>query len=606
MTLRARLMLAQGPLALALVLVAVLSVVTVNALGEISDQILRDNYRSVLAVQRMKEWLERTDSAVLFLVAGQEARGRAQIRKYEGAFQEELRVQEGNITEVGEAQATARLRAAYKDYSEAVRTFELSPKSDAYFVEIEPRFLQVKSYADEILALNQDAMVRKSAFAHTIAERKTRQMTTVSLAALALGLMASLWLTSRVLRPLDNLSMVARSLGEGDLSARAVVKGHDELSQVGTEFNQMAARIEAYRQSSLGELLQAQLASQAAIDSIPDPVIVFLVDGAVLSSNQAADALLGTGAHAEASTLADVDPTLRKTLERVCNHVLSGKGPYVPAGFEEAVLASSPDGDRYFLPRATPVYSEEKGVTGVTVILQDVTRLRRFDELKTNLVATVAHEFRTPLTSLRMAVHLCVEGAAGELTPQQLDLLGAAREDCERLQGIVDDLLDLARLQSGKVELNRQAVQPAALVEQAMAAHRPEAERAQVQLLSRVTPSLDDVLVDPGPFQLVFANLLSNGLRYTPAGGSVTVRAEPWAGAVRFLVEDTGPGIPHEHLGRIFDRFYRVPGARNPGAGLGLSIAREIVEAHGGQIGVSSDLGRGSTFWFTVPIASGG
>jgi signal transduction histidine kinase len=424
-----------------------------------------------------------------------------------------------------------------------------------------------------------------------------------SIVALVLGVFASTRLTSRVLRPLDDLSRVARRLGEGELSARASVLGRDEIAGVGKEFNEMAARLEAFRKSSLGELLQAQLASQATIDSIPDPVVVFGTGGRVLNHNESAKTDLRL-AVAEDSPLTTVEPTLRAALEHARDHVLSGKGPYMPRGFEDAVAVTASDGQRWYLPRAAPLYDERGGVTGATLIVQDITRLRRFDELRDNMIATVAHEFRTPLTSLRMAIHLCVEGAAGDLGDKQLDLLGAAREDCERLQVIVDDLLDLARFQAGKVELDREPWSPENLVEQTLGDFREEAHRRQVTLEALVTPSLDDVLVDRSRILLVFANIVGNALQHSPPGGTVTLRAEPVPEHVRFTVEDQGPGIPEEHRSRIFDRFFRVPHDPASGAGLGLSISREIVETNGGRIGVTRAPGHGAAFWFTLPTRS--
>jgi len=605
MTLRAKLLLAQAPLGLALVALGIFSVVTVTGLGDTATRILADNYRSVLAAQRMKDALERIDSAALFLVAGERARALEQAAANRATFESELSVQEHNITEPGEADGTARLRAAWTDYLAAYDRFAVAPSAGAYFGTLEPRFLAVKSAADQILALNQDAMARKSDDARRAAKAKTNLMTGAAIAALLAGLVASALLTSRLLRPLDRLGAAVQRLGEGDLAARAGVTGSDEIARLAREFDEMAARLETYRKSTLGELLQAQQASQAAIDSIPDPVIVFDVGGAVLEANRAADAVLhAEGAPPAESPLGRVDPALRAAIERVRDHVLGGRGPYVPRGFEEAVATHGEEGDVWLLPRATPLYGEEGGVAGVALILQDVTRLRRFDELRNDLVATVAHEFRTPLTSLRMAIHLCVEGAAGDLTAKQADLLTAAREDCERLQGIVDDLLDLARLQSGKTTLALGKVAPAALVDEAVEAHQAEAARAGVQLETQVTPSLEEVSVDPARVALVLANLVSNALHHTPAGGTVTVRADAAGTHVRFEVADTGPGIPPEHVGRIFERFYRVPGTKGPGAGLGLSIAKEIVEAHGGEIGASSAPGQGSTFWFTLPAAA--
>jgi signal transduction histidine kinase len=314
---------------------------------------------------------------------------------------------------------------------------------------------------------------------------------------------------------------------------------------------------------------------------------------------------------------AGTDPAVRAVIDRLRAHVLGGKGAYVPKGFEEAVrVAGAREGERILLPRATPIYDEEGAVTGAAIVLQDSTRLFRFDELKNDLVATVAHEFRTPLTSLRMALHLCTEGVVGPLTDKQADLLFAARDDCERLQVMVDELLNLSRIESGQIDLNRRRFDPETLVSAAIDVHRAAAEQTGVTLVAEVPPGLPDVFVDPDRLQLVFTNLLNNAIRFAPAGSGVVVRAvmeRPGesvrdhrvtdAAEVRFEVRDEGPGIPQEHQAGLFEKFFRVPGSPAGGSGLGLFIAKGLVQAHGGRIGVESAPGRGTTFWFTVPTA---
>jgi len=249
------------------------------------------------------------------------------------------------------------------------------------------------------------------------------------------------------------------------------------------------------------------------------------------------------------------------------------------------------------------VYEPRGGIIGATVVLQDVTRLRRFDELKNDLVATVAHEFRTPLTSLRMVIHLCLEQVVGPVTEKQADLLYAAREDCERLQAMVDDLLDLSRLEAGRIEMHPRPMAIDSLIKAAIEAHRTAAEERGVQLSAQLPLSEDEVAVDPERIALVFSNLVTNAIRHTPSAGKVEVRARRMDGAVRFEVADTGEGIPPEYQRRVFDKFFRVPGSASHGAGLGLSIAKEIVLGHDGEIGVESQPGQGSTFWFTLPRA---
>jgi signal transduction histidine kinase len=609
MNLYRKLLLAQGPIALALVILGVFSAAAISYLGSHSQTILKDNYRSVLAAQRMKEAIERMDSAALFLAADQRLKGIEQADKNRPLFEAELKVQEGNITEAGEREFTTGLRNAWTDYQAKFARLEKSTGAEEakqlYFSELEPAFYKVKAAADEILAINQDTMVRKSDTVRRAAERMNAITIAVALAALALGLFVSSFLTRRMLHPLAALSEATRKVGEGNFNARAHVRGNDELAQLAREFNAMAARLTEYRKSSLGELLQAHLSMQAAIDSLPDPVVIFNIDGNLQNVNHAAETLLGLRTDSGSKEpLKNVNASVRAVLERVRSHVLSGKGAYVPRGFEDAAQLPTLLGDRYFLPRGAPVYETRGVVVGATVILQDVTRLRRFEELKNDVVATVAHEFRTPLTSLRMAVHLCTEQVAGPLTDKQAELLHAARDDCDRLQGMVDDLLDMSRIESGRVELYPLPTEVASLFSAAVDEFKAEAEAKGVSLSAQVSLPETSVLADRERVGHVFSNLLGNAVRYTPRGGSVTLSAELTNGHVRFTVADTGSGIPAEYQERIFEKFFQLPGSQPKGTGLGLYIAKEIVCAHGGEIGVDSEPGKGSNFWFTLPRAT--
>lgn len=604
MTLRRRLLVAQAPLAAALVLLGAASLRTATSLGESSRNILKDNYRSALAAQRMGDALDALDRQALLRAAGRPAGSDEELAQ---RFEEELRVQEGNITEPGEADVTRRLRAAWEDRLRARSSAAAAPDPrSAYLDSVQPASDRIRAVAAEILDLNQDAIVRKSNEASRTAGRYLEAMLVATLAALALGLLASVSITARMVRPLSSLAQAVRRFGEGDLEARARPRGRDEIAALGREFDTMADRLQQYQRSSLGELLQAQQAAQAAIDSLPDPVLMLSPSGRLLNLNSAAETLLrlppGEGPGKPVDTL---DPALREKLAAVTAHVLSGKGPWVPRGFDEAVRADGVDGPRHFLPRATALHSDAGAVIGATVVMQDVTRLMRFDELKNDLVATVAHEFRTPLTSLHMAIHLCAEGAAGPLAERQADLLVAAREDCERLQAIVDDILDLSRIQAGRVELQLQPVDARAALAQAAAAARPQAQLAGIDLDVEAPEEPLRLVADPERVQLVIANLLGNALRHTPAGGRIAARAAAFGRGVRFEVHDSGEGIPRQYQERIFERFFQVPGARRGGVGLGLYLSREIVRAHGGEMGVESEPGRGSTFWFTLPGPEG-
>jgi NtrC-family two-component system sensor histidine kinase KinB len=603
-TLRSKLLLAQAPLGLAVALVCVASASAIASLGRKPELILEDNYRSVLAAERMLDAERALDRLALARAVARPVdegeRARASAR-----FERELRAQEGNITERGEEEATRVVRTRWADYQRALEQVAAAPapaRLDRYLATLVPSGLELERAVGGILAINQDAMQRKSDMAARSAEATTRLVIGVTTAAFLAGLLLTVWLTGRLLRPLAALSHTVRRIADGDLDVRAPAEGSDEIAALGAEFNVMAERLRQYRSSSLGELLQAQQASQAAIDSLPDPVLVVDASGAILNLNGAGEALFPRSA-GEARSLEALEPELRATVVTVRTHVLAGKGPYVPHAFDEAVKVEGSEGTRRLLPRATPLYSEEGAITGATIVLQDVTRLMRFDELKNDLVATVAHEFRTPLTSLRMAIHLCAGETVGPLTEKQADLMSAAREDCERLQSIVDDLLNLSRIQAGRLELSWGTAAPRDLVDAALAEYRSEAAAAGSALVGIAGAHLPLVSVDRERIGLVFSNLIANALKYSPRGGTVEVTAVEGEGFVRFEVRDSGPGIAAEHRERIFEKYFRIPGTPAGGVGLGLYLAREIVEAHGGRIGVESAPGLGSRFWFTVRLA---
>jgi signal transduction histidine kinase len=235
------------------------------------------------------------------------------------------------------------------------------------------------------------------------------------------------------------------------------------------------------------------------------------------------------------------------------------------------------------------------------VVLYDVTRFRLLDAAKTNLVATVSHELNTPLTSIRMALHILLEKTVGTLTQKQDDLLQTARSDTERLLRILNDLLDLARLEEGNDELRKEKMFPVELLQSVIDEMADKVAAHGLKLSCIIEPDLPAVLVDRQRVNHVFTNLITNAIKYSPAGGEIFLRADrAEENSVEFSVSDQGPGISEEFQARIFDRFFRVPGQDKTGAGLGLSIAREIAVAHGGRIGVKSPPGEGTTFFVVL------
>jgi signal transduction histidine kinase len=293
-----------------------------------------------------------------------------------------------------------------------------------------------------------------------------------------------------------------------------------------------------------------------------------------------------------------------KWLAPLYDSVKSGQKPVDPPGYRSAVQLFDAGEERFLLPRAVPIVAADKSVGGVCVILVDVTRLRSVDEAKSRMVSTVSHELRTPLTAIRMALDLLYGQKFGLLSTQQSTLVTAAREDSDRLHRIIENLLNIGRIESGATQFQFRPMAPAEIISQALDPLRGAFAEKSLQLNVQVDPGLPQVLADPASIGSAFTNLLANALKFTPTGGQVSVKADADNGMIRFTVADTGPGIPDQYAPRIFDKFFRVPTPQGPaGAGLGLTIAKEIIEAHGGVIMLCRDAGPGSTFRFTLQQA---
>jgi signal transduction histidine kinase len=354
--------------------------------------------------------------------------------------------------------------------------------------------------------------------------------------------------------------------------------------------------LQEFKRSTSAEILRLHRTMQATLASFPDPVYVLNPEGRIELENPSAVALsrdlTGGG-------------ELPPALEALVRNARASGVSHLPNDFNEVVCLRHDSQERFYLPRIVAMSDGNGGLVGVAAVLYDLTRFRLLDAMKTNLVATVSHELKTPLTGVRMALHLLHDGSLGALTPQQQDMVATARDDAERLLRILNDLLDLARLEQGSAGLRREMMSAKTLFDGMVSDLGESIAAAGMQLVSGAESDLPRVWVDLQRIRHVFGTLVSNAIKHSPPGGRIRLQAAKTAdGDLELSVEDEGMGIAPEHQQRIFDRFYRVPGQTTSGAGLGLSIAREIVLAHGGYLGVRSQAGEGSRFYFRLPSAA--
>lgn len=434
--LRTKLVLGFVGLLAILIAVGIESISLLSELGGSIDVILRENYASVLACDRMKEALERLDSAALFALAGEAQKGRELAAENRPRFEAALQAELGNITETGEGERAARLRQLYDSYGPALERVLADETPDAerhalYFSRLLPDFERIKTNAEAILELNQRSMVDARDQARRQAAAAGRLMAVLLLVGTAFAGLCVFFLSRAILGPLERLTWAARRIQGGDLDLTVPVASRDELGQLATAFNSMAGGLRDLRESDQAKLMR------------------------------------------------------------------------------------------------------------------------------------------------------------------------------ERLREITANLQGLARLEVDLRQFHLESMAPADLIETAVARVADGAQDEKVRLVIHVDPAVPRVLADPERAALALFSLLKNAVAHTPEGGSVTASAEPGEGGIRFTVADTGHGIPTEHLDRIFEPLYQVPGTEDlGGAGIGLSMAKNIVQAHGGEIRCTSEEGHGTTFWFTLPAAS--
>jgi signal transduction histidine kinase len=613
LSLRSRILLTLIPLLALLAVLGGTAIVLLQRLAAQMDAVLRDEYDSVLYMVHLKESVFGIDSSFTLALAGakDQAHAHEQFLTHWRRYDENLTLEQGNITVSGEEALVNTLTELTRRYRRQGTAFFARSANDPARMQdylgkggLQQTFEEIRQTADAILKLNHDFMEHNNLEAHQTA----RESLVGLVLAVAVGALLGIYLTWRTLHsilvPIRAVIRSAQGIRAGNLDQVIPVTTRDELGQLAQEFNAMARQLRQYRQTDYARLLRAQRTSQATIDSFPDPVLVVDPDGLVEMANPAAQRLFGvTGKGPDQTTHTPWRPP--DPLAEPLQQAIQGHRPYLPEEFDRAVALRIDGQDHSFLPHILPIRDPWGYTLGAAVLLHDITRFRLLDQIKSDLVATASHELKTPLTSLRLAHHLLLEEVVGPLTPKQVELLVDARDNAERMLAVVNNLLDLTRLEQGREYLDLQPQSPLELLQAAADVIRPRAEDKGIAIKVEAAPSLPLVVADAERLGHALQNLLDNAVTYTDRGGAITLsaaRAEG-DGEVILSIADTGVGIPADALPHIFDRFFRIPGqTRGAGTGLGLAIVREIVGAHRGTVTCSSQPGVGTTFQIRLPV----
>jgi len=476
-----------------------------------------------------------------------------------------------------------------------------SPLARPFHMEsLVPMEQRLRRQCLRVIENNQKLITRTTMLAKQTADRTMIILVLAAGLSIFFALWANAQVSRNVVRPAIKLAHSIRLISRGQLNQKIDITSNDEFAEISSEFNKMTARLHSYEELNIHQLIAEKKKSETIVTSIAEPLIVTDTGHIIILVNQAAAQMLNLPQ--EVIIGQPVGEVVKH--ERLLQLLHADARQRMELAHSDFLFSlEASQGTLYYRPRQTVIIDESGQPQGIVTLFEDVTRFKDLDRMKTEFIATVSHEFRTPLTSINMTMDILSQQILGPITPQQAELLRNAKDDCERLTKLVKELLDISRMQSGKYQMKMVPLQLDRVIEEAVKPLQLLFEEKGITL----GVNMDEAFAfsaDAQQMNWIFSNLLNNALRHTPKGGSVTIRASRKRGEILVAVSDTGPGIPKEVQKSIFDKFVQIKkeSETTPGSvGLGLAIARQAVESHGGRIWVESETGAGSCFYFTIP-----
>ena len=546
--------------------------------------------------------LERQDSGTLFVLLGERQQGLEIYQAGREEFQHWFDQEERNITLPNEGELVARIKDNYSKYSQLLDELNsLIASGDGggarrmYLAEIYPLFNTIRADLQNVLAINHQEFMAGNARAGDTARQAAVSVAVVGGSAVIFGIIFALTLSTAVVQPVIRLTETVKRIREGNLSETVAVSTLDEMGNLASEFNSMLQRLRAYENAIYGKLAVEQQKALAIIQAMADGIVLLGPNQQVVMLNPAAEQILGIKSADAAGKYAGqvfLQPDIVRWLE------LTGNSDQMPV--ERTVTIKAGGQEHFYEIEVTPFKTWEE--TGKAIILKDVTNFKLIDKKKAEFLSGIAHEIRTPLTSITMGLGILNESSVLKENRSAIEILAVIQEETARLTTLMDEFLELSRFESGDTELKTQQLEVADLLERTIASFRIQAEKAHIQLELSMSEPIPPVVWDAGKIQSVISNLLANALRYTPTGGRIAVTAGNTADTVLLSVTDTGPGIPGQLQKKIFDKFFQMDARATGKVGLGLAICKAIVKKHGGKIWVDSREGQGATFFVELPV----
>lgn len=606
-TLKGKISLVYLSLVVLIAVVGTIASVNLFNLSRAIDNLMIANYKSIHAATSMMEAIERQDSAVLFYINVDTQKGKDLFADNNEEFLKWYNICANNVTEKGEKELLDTIKTSYTHYVklffdlQEIRSSQgIDRAVDFYNTRMMPDFVNTKNELKQLSQVNEKAMFRSKDLATENAQNSMYLVIGLSILAIIGGYVVSRFFTNRFLMPISSLTQTMKSIKAGDLNQQANIITKDEIGELAQEFNNMTKRLQQYEQSTLGKILAEKNKSLAIVKSISEPLVVLDPDYRIVLLNDAFEKVFN---------VSEKVLTNKHFLEGIRNgeifEFISSIFKSKAETGQKIFLVSSNNENYYFNVIVTAVKDNDANLSGMIAVFQNVTQLKELEKIRTDFIATISHEFKTPLTSIMMGTDVLMDEGMGLLNDDQKQFIKAIREDSERLTKLVNDLLELTRIESGKAVFKFQKYSIVDIIEFAVKPFYQLAEQRDVSLSFQCEDDLPPVVADFEKITWVLNNLISNALKYTNAGDEICVTAVEKSGKIHVIVKDTGMGIPEEYLDKIFEKFVQVKDAdfEVRGTGLGLAVVKEIIEAHHGEIWCESKLDIGSSFTFTLNIA---
>ncbi len=545
-----------------IVLFGVLGIFNINRLSRDANAVLKNNHESLLYCNNMLKSLEtikiKKDAVQL--------------------FEDNLVKQEHNITEEGEREATAELR---KNFTELVA----NPYDSTNYPEIRQSIIRIQD-------LNELAILRKNDVVQKAADRANLWLTLLFTVLTLVSFTFIFNLPGIISGPIQSLSEGIKEIAAKNYGKRIFLKQGDELGELANAFNAMAEKLDEYEHSNIAKLQFEKSRIETIINQMKDGIIGLDTKMNILFLNVVAQNLLGLKESDIVGKYAP-DIALRNDLMRT---LLQENGQ------KKELKIYADNKESYFNKDILNVKSNDT-VIGQVIVLRNVTIFHELNEAKTNFIATVSHELKTPISSIKMSAQLLTDERIGSMGNEQKELIHSIRDDADRLLKITGELLNMAQVETGNIQLKLHPANPTDIVNHAIQAVSFQAQQKNISLQRQVEKDLSPIITDEEKTSWVLINFLTNAVKFAPEGSTIEINAGNVNNHIEFTVRDYGSGIDEKYLPRIFDRYFKVPGTQErTGTGLGLAISKEFIEAQGGTIWVESKLGEGSKFGFNFPV----